>query len=92
MRPELEPVHQAISVMLDHHDPYPGIAFNRHWDITSSNEGAKLMLSFASSDSKPNLLDILINIAGMGLIEKLGRGRNTDPDAAAHGNIGTGRR
>jgi len=67
--PELAPVNEAIATMLDHHDPYPGIAFNRHWNITSANEGAKLMLSLANADSQPNLLDILINSASMGLIE-----------------------
>lgn len=67
--PELEPVHQAIDTMLDQHDPYPGIAVDRHWNVTRSNRGAGMMLSLANPQGEPNLVDVLINSAKLGLIE-----------------------
>lgn len=67
--PELAPVHQAIAAMLDHHDPFPGIAVDRHWNVTRNNKGAELLLSLANPDGEPNMMDILINSSNLGLIE-----------------------
>lgn len=67
--PELAPVHQAIATMLDHHDPYPGIAVDRHWNIVRSNGGAEMLLGLSNPGDAANLMDILINSAEMDLIE-----------------------
>ncbi|MEH6828544.1 helix-turn-helix domain-containing protein [Parasphingorhabdus sp.] len=67
--PELAPVHQAIATMLDHHDPFPGYAIDRHWNVVGSNQGAQMILALASPDAPANLIDILINCAGLDLIE-----------------------
>ncbi len=67
--PELAPVHQAIATMLDHHDPYPGIAVDRYWNVVRSNKGAEMLLAVANLGDGVNMMDILINSAGLGLIE-----------------------
>lgn len=67
--PELAPVHQAIATMLDRHDPYPGIAVDRHWNVVRSNKGAEMLLALADPGETINLMDILIKSAEMDLIE-----------------------
>jgi len=67
--PELAPVHQAIDTMLAHHDPYPGVAVDRHWNVVKSNQGAEMLLALASPEGTANMMDILINSAGLDLIE-----------------------
>ena len=67
--PELAPVNQAIATMIDHHDPFPGYAIDRHWNVVNSNRGAEMIMALASSGGPANLIDILINCAGLDLIE-----------------------
>lgn len=67
--PELAPVNEAIATMLRHHDPFPGIAVDRHWNVVQSNQGAAMMMGLASPDGEANLMDILINSANLDLIE-----------------------
>lgn len=67
--PELAPVNQAIENMLEKHDPYPGIAVDRHWNVVKSNQGAQMLLAMASPDGTANMMDILMNSAGLDLIE-----------------------
>ena len=67
--PELAPVNEAIETMLAHHDPYPGIAVDRHWNVVKSNQGAQMLLALASPDGTANMMDILLNSAGLDLIE-----------------------
>ena len=67
--PELAPVNQAITAMLDQHDPFPGYAIDRHWNLVNSNKGAQMILAMASPGGPANLIDILIKCAGLDLIE-----------------------
>jgi len=67
--PELAPVNQAIATMLDQHDPFPGYAIDRHWNIVASNKGAEMLVALASPDGPPNLIDILMATATLDLIE-----------------------
>lgn len=67
--PELAPVNQAIDSMLEKHDPYPGIAVDRYWNVVKSNQGAQLLLALASPDGKANMMDVLINSAGLEILE-----------------------
>ncbi len=67
--PELAPVNQAIDKMLEKHDPYPGIAVDRYWNVVKSNQGAQMLLALASPDGTANMMDILMNSAGLDLIE-----------------------
>lgn len=67
--PELAPVNQAIATMLDHHDPFPGYAIDRHWNIVASNQGAEMIVALAAPGRPANLVDILIATAGLDLLE-----------------------
>ncbi|MGB5723091.1 MAG: helix-turn-helix domain-containing protein [Parasphingorhabdus sp.] len=67
--PELAPVNQAIATMIAHHDPFPGYAIDRHWNIVNSNRGAEMLLALASPGGPANLVDILINSASLDLVE-----------------------
>ena len=67
--PELAPVNQAIQTMLSHHDPYPGIAVDRHWNVVKSNQGSQMLLALAGGQEPANMMDILINSANLGFIE-----------------------
>jgi len=67
--PELAPVNQAIDKMLEKHDPYPGIAVDRYWNVIKSNQGAQMLLALANPDGTANMMDILMNSAGLDLIE-----------------------
>jgi len=67
--PELAPVNKAIDNMLDKHDPYPGIAVDRHWNVVKSNQGAQMLLAIAGNDGPVNMMDVLLNSADIGILE-----------------------
>lgn len=67
--PELTPVHDAIKMMLDAHDPFPGVAVDRHWNITAANSGAGFLTALLPQGHAPNLMDMLIISADNGLTE-----------------------
>jgi transcriptional regulator with XRE-family HTH domain len=67
--PELAPVNQAIATLLDQHDPFPGYAIDRHWNIVTSNKGAEMIVALAAPGGPANLIDILLATAGLDLIE-----------------------
>lgn len=41
--PMLEPVHRALQLMLDHHEPYPAIVMDRGWNVQRANRGATIL-------------------------------------------------
>lgn len=41
---EMEPVRAAVAWMLERHAPYPAMALNRHWELTSLNRPAEMLL------------------------------------------------
>ena len=55
--------------MLDQHDPFPGYAIDRHWNIVNSNRGAQMIVALAAPGGPANLVEILIATAGLDLIE-----------------------
>jgi transcriptional regulator with XRE-family HTH domain len=63
--PALTPVRIALDRILAAHEPYPGIAFNRRWDLVAANEAASLMIEGAEID--PALLKSPINVLRLGL-------------------------
>ena len=63
--PVLTPVRIALDRILSAHEPYPGIAFNRRWDLVASNEAASSMVERIEID--PALLAPPINVLRMGL-------------------------
>lgn len=65
--PDLEPVRQAISLMLERHAPYPGVALDRYWNVIDANEAAISLISTAGPVA--NMIDLLIAIADTGIVE-----------------------
>jgi transcriptional regulator with XRE-family HTH domain len=72
--PALERVRAGLQRILDAHDPYPGIAVDRCWDIRMSNAAARRLADGLPGDlagSPPNLLRIALHPDGFA-----GRSRN----------------
>ncbi len=43
--PEMQPVHDAIQLVLDGHDPYPAITVDRGWALVAHNRAAGLLMA-----------------------------------------------
>ena len=43
--PDMAAMHQAITRVLDAHDPYPGLALDRHWNIVIANAAAQRLVA-----------------------------------------------
>ncbi|MDT7537856.1 MAG: hypothetical protein QOI82_1441 [Actinomycetota bacterium] len=63
--PALAPVRAAIDRILAAHEPYPGVAFDRMWNIVGVN-AATLALT-ARVDVEPALLEPPVNVMRIGL-------------------------
>jgi transcriptional regulator with XRE-family HTH domain len=48
--PEMQPVHDAIQLVLDGHDPYPAITVDRGWALVAHNKAAGLMMAGLPED------------------------------------------
>jgi transcriptional regulator with XRE-family HTH domain len=68
---ELEPIHRAIDRMLTRHDPFPGVAVDRHWNIVSANKGGQLLMAMnpPKPGAQPNLIEMLISSHDKPLVE-----------------------
>jgi transcriptional regulator with XRE-family HTH domain len=64
---DLEPVRRAISMTLERHAPYPGVAVDRGWNVINANEAAIAL--FAPLGPVSNMIELLINVADSGLVE-----------------------
>jgi transcriptional regulator with XRE-family HTH domain len=75
--PALEPVRRAIDMMLHRHDPYPGVAVDRHWNILSANKAGELLMALSNTlapivpdgEVQPNLIALLLASADLPLVE-----------------------
>ncbi len=61
--PAMAAMQQAITRVLDAHDPYPGVALDRHWNIVVANATANRLVSIVP----PELLTLPHNIFRLGL-------------------------
>jgi transcriptional regulator with XRE-family HTH domain len=61
--PDMAAMRQAITRVLDAHDPYPGVALDRHWNIVIANAAAQRMVAVVP----PELLTLPHNIFRLGL-------------------------
>jgi transcriptional regulator with XRE-family HTH domain len=43
--PEMQPVHEAVQLVLDGHDPYPALTIDRGWALVAHNRAAGLMMA-----------------------------------------------
>ena len=54
--PDMVAVHRSIERLLAAHDPYPGVALDRHWNIVLANASARRMTSLLPpSLSEPSI-------------------------------------
>jgi hypothetical protein len=65
-------VRRAVEIMLARHDPFPGIAIDRRWNVIAANKSA--MFLFAQNATPPagktpNLIDALIDAESASFIE-----------------------
>lgn len=65
--PDLAPVRRAISMTLASHQPFPGIAISRTWDILEANETARQL--FAALGAGPNMVEFLIFLGDLDIVE-----------------------
>ena len=63
--PALAPVRDALDRILAAHDPYPGMAINRGWNLVAANEAVSVMTERFEVD--PSLLEPPINVMRVGL-------------------------
>jgi MmyB-like transcription regulator ligand binding domain len=42
--PDLAPYEAAVQRVLALHEPYPGLAVDRHWNVTLANRGSELLI------------------------------------------------
>ncbi len=57
---EMSTVNSAMAWMLDRHDPYPAIAFDRHWHIVRTNECSAALLGPMGIGVGDSLLDAFL--------------------------------
>jgi transcriptional regulator with XRE-family HTH domain len=48
--PGMEPVREAVRLVLDGHDPYPALAVDRGWALAAHNRGAELLMAGLPDD------------------------------------------
>ena len=63
--PGLAPVRAALDLALKGHEPYPAVAFDRHWDMVAANSVMTLLASRVEID--PVLLEPPVNVLRVGL-------------------------
>ena len=84
----MQPVHEAVQLVLDGHDPYPAITVDRGWALVAHNRGAALLMAGLPEDLLAPPMNVLRaslhpdglapRIANLGqwkahLLERLGR-------------------
>jgi transcriptional regulator with XRE-family HTH domain len=66
--PSMAAMHQAITRVLDAHDPYPGVALDRHWNIVIANRAAQRMVGVLPAELTapvPNIFRAGLHPRGM---------------------------
>jgi len=63
--PELQPVRDALEVILRSHEPYPAVAVDRAWNLVAANSPMDALTAVVDVD--PALLEPPINVMRVGL-------------------------
>ncbi len=61
---DLAPARRVLEMMLERHDPYPALVFNRHWDLIMANMGAAnltRLFDLPPLDGPANLLRLMLH-------------------------------
>jgi transcriptional regulator with XRE-family HTH domain len=61
--PEMEPVRDALALVLEGHDPYPAAVVDRRWELVAGNRGLGLLAAGAA----PELLEPPVNVMRLSL-------------------------
>jgi transcriptional regulator with XRE-family HTH domain len=61
--PEMEPVRQALQLILDGHDPYPAVVIDRSWEMLAANQAVALLTAGVA----PELLEPPVNVLRVSL-------------------------
>jgi transcriptional regulator with XRE-family HTH domain len=61
--PEMEPVRDALRLILDGHDPYPAIVVDRAWEMLAANRAVDLLTAGVA----PELLEPPVNVLRVSL-------------------------
>ena len=61
--PEMEPVRDALALVLDGHDPYPAAVVDRQWELVAGNRGLGLLVAGVA----PELLEPPVNVMRLSL-------------------------
>jgi transcriptional regulator with XRE-family HTH domain len=64
--PELAPVREALELILEGHEPNPGVAIDRHWNLVKANAPMEALTN-QYSEIDPDLLEPPVNILRVGL-------------------------
>ncbi|WP_345427555.1 helix-turn-helix domain-containing protein [Pseudonocardia xishanensis] len=62
---ELGPARDALRRMLDAHDPYPGVAIDRAWNIVLANRAAAALTAGVPEDLLPNVYRLCLHPDGL---------------------------
>jgi transcriptional regulator with XRE-family HTH domain len=61
--PVMAPVRDALERVLSHHEPYPAVVMDRHWNVLRANEAATAMFAFllagAPASDQPNVVRLM---------------------------------
>jgi transcriptional regulator with XRE-family HTH domain len=85
--PAMAPIHDALHRVLRHHEPYPAVLLDRHWNVLAANDPAAAMFSFlltgVDAPQPPNVIRRIFgplrpyvtnfNDVGPGLIQRVHR-------------------
>ena len=61
---DMDPVREALDLILSGHEPYPAVIVDRHWDLVTANGAA---LSLFTTGVAPELLEPPVNVYRLGL-------------------------
>ena len=63
--PEMQPVRDAVELVLAGHDPYPAAVVDREWELLAGNRGLRLLVGLAAP--APELLEPPVNVIRLSL-------------------------
>jgi transcriptional regulator with XRE-family HTH domain len=67
--PEMIQVRKALDYILNHQEPYPAIAMDRHWNVVITNEAASrffgLFIDLSSEDGPANIMRLMFQPKGL---------------------------
>lgn len=68
--PELGHAHRALRLILDHHEPFPAVVMDPHWNLMLTNRGAdrffsRLLPAPADAGRPPNVVRLMFDPNGL---------------------------